>query len=173
MGDIQNNVKFRNNNIEEPDLYLGAILNKKELNCQMMWTMTIQEYIKSAIDNLENKLNKKRLNLNACAGTPMKMGYKPEIDSSSEIDQEAITIFYEIIGIIRWAVDIGRVDILTEISILSSYQDSPKKGRLKQIYHVFDFLKKNSNLTLYSDPIETLIGQSWFRGDSVDNFKNK
>ena len=40
MGDIQNNVKFKKNNIEEPDLYLGASLNKKELNSQTMWTMT-------------------------------------------------------------------------------------------------------------------------------------
>ena len=36
MGDIKNNVTFKNNNIEEPDFYSGARLNKKELNNQIM-----------------------------------------------------------------------------------------------------------------------------------------
>ena len=32
MGDIQNNMKFNNDKIEEPYFYLGAILKKKEMN---------------------------------------------------------------------------------------------------------------------------------------------
>ena len=32
MGEIQENVKFNNDNIEEPYLYLGDILKKRELN---------------------------------------------------------------------------------------------------------------------------------------------
>ena len=39
---IQNNVKLKKNKIEEPDFYLGAILKKKEMNIQTMWTMTSQ-----------------------------------------------------------------------------------------------------------------------------------
>ena len=53
MGDIQNNMKFRNNDIKKPDFYLGASLKKKELNGQTIWKMTRQEYIKNAIKNLE------------------------------------------------------------------------------------------------------------------------
>ena len=52
MGEIQKNLKFKNNKIEGPDLYLYASLKKKELNGQTMWTMTSQDYIKNAIDNL-------------------------------------------------------------------------------------------------------------------------
>ena len=37
MWEIQNNMKFKNNNIEEPYLYLGAILKKKELNSRKIW----------------------------------------------------------------------------------------------------------------------------------------
>ena len=53
MGDIQNNMKFKNNNIEDPDFYLGDSLKKKEMNGWTVWKMTRQEYIKNAIDNLE------------------------------------------------------------------------------------------------------------------------
>ena len=59
MGDIQKNVKFRNNKIEEPNFCLGTSLKKKELNGQTVWTMTSQEYIKNSVENLENELNKK------------------------------------------------------------------------------------------------------------------
>ena len=52
MGDIQKNVNFKNNKIEEPDFYLGASLKKKELNSQTPWKMPSQEYIKIAIKKL-------------------------------------------------------------------------------------------------------------------------
>ena len=51
----------------------------------------------------------------------MSQGNYTEADLSLEIDQYIITTFQELIGILRWAVEIGRVDIMTEISILSSY----------------------------------------------------
>ena len=46
MGVIQKNLKFNNNNIEEPDFYLVTSFKKKEPNGRKMWTMTSQEYIK-------------------------------------------------------------------------------------------------------------------------------
>ena len=42
-------MKFNNDNIQEPDLYLGASLKKKEMNGLTMWRMTSQEYIKNSI----------------------------------------------------------------------------------------------------------------------------
>ena len=94
--------------------------------------MNSQEYIKNVIDELENQLNKKGLKLTARAGIPMAMGYQPEIDSSLELDQDGITTFQELMVILRWAVEIGRFDILTEISMLSSYQASPREGHLEK-----------------------------------------
>ena len=91
-----------------------------------MWTITIQEYIKKANENLENQINRKGLELNDCAVTPMAMVYQPQIDSYPYLDQDGITTFQELIGIIRWAVEIKKVDILTEISMLSSYQAYPR-----------------------------------------------
>ena len=87
--------------------------------------MTSQDYIKNVIYNLENQLKKKGLKLNARDGTLMAMGYQSYIDSSLELNQDFITTFQELIGILRWADEIRRVDILTEISMLSSYQASP------------------------------------------------
>ena len=93
MGYSQNNIKSKNNNIEEPYLYLGAIFKKKEWIGQMMQMMTSQEYINNAIENLENKLNKKWLKLDPRACIPMAMVYQPEIGSYPELDQGGIITF--------------------------------------------------------------------------------
>ena len=81
-----------------------------------------------------------------------------------------MTLFQELIGIIHWAVEIGRVDILTELSMLSTYQASPREGHLEQIHHIFAFLKKNPKLILYFDPQQPMIKASLFTGDDRDVF---
>ena len=53
------------------------------------------------------------------------------------------------IGMLRWATELGRVDILHEISLLSQYQASPREGHMEQILHIFAFLDKKPKLTLY------------------------
>ena len=75
--------------------------------------MTIQKYIKNEIKNLENQHEKKGIKLLVHAGTPMAMGYQPEVDSYPELNQDGIDTFQELISISRWAVQIGGVDVLT------------------------------------------------------------
>jgi hypothetical protein len=53
---------------------------------------------------------------------------------------------------LRWATELGRVDILFEVSILSQYQASPREGHLGQVMHIFAFLKKKPKLSIYLDP---------------------
>ena len=69
---------------------------------------------------LKKNLIKNGDRLPSRAVTPMSQGYYPETDLFPEVDQDGITIFQEFIGILRWAVKIVRVDILTDISMLSS-----------------------------------------------------
>ena len=52
---------------------------------------------------------------------------------SEELRGDNITMFQELIGELRWAIEIGRVDIYTEVSMLSAYQASPRQGHLEQI----------------------------------------
>ena len=43
----------------------------------------------------------------------MAQGYYPKIDSSPKLDSEGVTTFQELIGILRWAVEVGQVDFIT------------------------------------------------------------
>ena len=74
--------------------------------------MSITDYIKSAVENAEETFKEKVYRLPSRVVTSMSRRYYPETDSSPELDQDEITTFQELLGISRWAVDIGRVDIL-------------------------------------------------------------
>ena len=56
------------------------------------------------------------------------------------------------IGILRWATELVRTDILHEVSILLQYQAAPREGPMGYILYIFDFLDGKPRLTLYMYP---------------------
>ena len=162
MMQIGHYTKFKKDQIEPPEFYLGARLAKKNLNSNPVWTMTSTDYVKAAVSNVEEQLKKKNMKLPSRAATPMAQHFVPELDSSPELESNDINLFQELIGVLRWAVEIGRVDILTELSLLSAYQASPRQGHLEQVYHIFGYLKLKPKLTLYFDPTQPPIDPIWF-----------
>ena len=74
--------------------------------------MSSTDYIKYDVNNVEEQLNNKGKRLPGKAVTPIAQWYHPELGATNEIDQDNITTFQELIRILRWAIKIGRVDIL-------------------------------------------------------------
>ena len=73
----------------------------------------------------------------------------------------------------RRAIEIGRVYIGHEVSVLSSYQAAPRDGHLQQILHIFAFLKKNPKLMLYFDPSHAVIDPTSFTGSTAEEFHDQ
>ena len=90
--------------------------------------MNSKDYIKLTVANVETQLSNKGMRLPTKVTTPINNVYSPELDVSEELDEENITLYQEIIGMLRWAIEIGRVDINFEVSLLSSYQAAPRVG---------------------------------------------
>jgi hypothetical protein len=69
-------------------------------------------------------------------------------DRRTELDPElASRCYMQLIGgILRWAVETGRIDIYLEVSLLSQYQANPRLGHLEAIYHVFAYLKRHPDM---------------------------
>ena len=153
MIQIQGLFKFKNNKIEEPTNYLGTRLQKKIINKQECWSMTSQNYVKAAIDNVETTIKDTRWKLPSQAKTPMTSNYVPEMNSSLELSDKDKTFFQEWIEILRWATEIGRMDILLKVSLLSQYQAAPHDRHLEQALYIFGYLKKKPKLSLYFDPL--------------------
>jgi hypothetical protein len=61
--------------------------------------------------------------------------------------------YQELIGVLRWAIELGRIDIVMEVLMLSTHLALPREGHLQQIHHIYAFLNiKEPKQTLAFDP---------------------
>jgi hypothetical protein len=154
--------KIKNDKNEEPEMYLGARLKRKVMNGAECWTMTSNDSVNTAVKNLEKRLAKTGAKLPSCCATPLASGVRPEMDVSPELNAEGIQHYQELIGILRWATEIRRVNILHEVSILLSHMALPRIGHLNHVYHVFGYMKQNPKRTLAFDARFPIIDESCF-----------
>ena len=61
---------------------------------------------------------------------PLASNYRPELESSPELSKsDEIQVYQELIGVLRWAVELGSVDILLETLLMLTYMAMPAKQR--------------------------------------------
>ena len=133
-----------------------------------MWSISSDDYVKAALINVNEQLKGTKWTLPKKANTPMVNGYHPELDDSPELEADDITRYQELIGIVRWATEIGRVDVVHEISILSQYQAVPREGHMEQLLRVFAFWKHKDRLSIYMDPRLPNVDYSQFISSQED-----
>ena len=68
----------------------------------------------------------------------------------------------EWVGILRWAVELGRLDIYLEVSLILSYVANPRRGHSKEILHIFGYLKRRNKLAISFDPRHPSIDEERF-----------
>ena len=141
MDELKRRYSLKNDAYGEPDRYLGANTGKFQLgNGHMYWSMHPYDYVDqvtkmvkqwSIDDNRPWKNNRKNA---------MNENYAPELDISRELGDDLATRYQQMIGILRWSIELGRIDIITEISHLSSFNCSPREGHLEATYQIFEYL---------------------------------
>ena len=62
------------------------------------------------------------------------------MDVTPTLDEEGTNRFQQLIGILRWSIELGRIDILTEVSCLSQHLAEPRDGHLVAVYKIFKYL---------------------------------
>ena len=60
-------------------------------------------------------------------------------------------------------VEIGRVDIITEVSMLASCLAAPRQGHLDAVFRIFAYLEKKHNSRLVFDPTYPDIDMAQFK----------
>ena len=88
------------------------------------------------------------------ADTPLTTTYRPELDVSRELNEVDAAYYQSLIGILRWMVELGQVDVCLKVSMMSSHLALPREGHLEQVLHIFAYLKKYHNTELVYDPNE-------------------
>ena len=90
MKGIQGTFKLKGDKTKVPTNYFGAQITKKVINGISCWTMSLEQYVKVAIVNIETKLDKEGQHLPSRCLTPMKVGYQPKIDTNTELKSDGI-----------------------------------------------------------------------------------
>jgi hypothetical protein len=83
---------------------------------------------------------------------------------SDELDDNLYSYYNSHIGVLRWAVELGRTDIAVEVSMLSSHLVCPRIGHLDAVFHIFSYLNQYNKLNLAFDPSKV----SWSEVDQID-----
>jgi hypothetical protein len=78
------------------------------------------------------------------------------------LDSARANFYQSQIGILRWCVELGRIDIITEVSMLSTYLCLPREGHLEAFFHVFAYLGLHHNARVVFDPTYPAVDMGTF-----------
>ena len=118
--------QLKEESIGEPKIYIGGHMRKVTLeNGQDDWAFGSSQYCQAAVANVETFLAESGAKLPSRAETPIQTSYRPELDISAELDPTEAAYFQSLIGILRWLVELGRIDICLECSMLSIHMVLP------------------------------------------------
>ena len=62
---------------------------------------------------------------------PFTKGYVPELDRNSDLEPKAASYFQLLIGILRWIMELGHVDIIIKVLMKSFFLELSRMGHLK------------------------------------------
>ena len=82
----------------------------------------------------------------------MRTTYHPELDVLPELGATNLAYYQLLFGVLRWIVELGRVDICLEVPMMSLHLALPRKGHLRELFQVFAYLKKHHNTEMVYDP---------------------
>ena len=107
--------------------------------------MICVDYIKSAIKNVNGMLENDKVAMNFFGDEhrPYSSSYRPEMGVSELPSDTLINRYQQLIGMLRWSIELARIDIQTEVSCLSQHLCAPREGYLNEVYIIFRYLQKN------------------------------
>ena len=144
---------MKKGSIGDPDLYLGAKLRKTTLrNGVEAWGLSPSKYIQEAVRTTERRMKERGLLFPKTFYGPWPSNYNAELDASEELDGQMTNDYQCLIGILHWIIELGRVDVITEVSTLASYLAAPRAGHLEAAIHIYRYLKTKHNGRLAFDP---------------------
>jgi len=159
-------LKLKPSSVGDPDIYLGAKLKQTRLpNGVWAWGLSPSKYVAQAVKNFQTHLTKKLhdcYRLPSRADNPFPCDYALEMDTTDPLDPECSSFYQHLMDVTRWMVELGRVDIVTEISLLSSHLAYPREGHLDAALHVMGYLKQKLNSRLIFHPTYPGINVSSF-----------
>jgi hypothetical protein len=114
------------------------------------WAFSSTQYVSEAIKNVDTHLAKQNRVLRK-SKQPMPSDYRPELDTTPYLEDDDIHYYQSQLSILRWMVELGRLDIYINVAILSSFLVQPRQGHLEAIYCIYGYLKSHNKSTMVFD----------------------
>jgi hypothetical protein len=158
---IQATYELNPSSIGPPTRYLGAdverVTRPGDPSGKEYWSFSAHTYVRNAVRNVKMMLQEEGRGLKSTAKTPFpSTTYRPEMDTSDECDDDGASRYQQLIGVLRWAVELGRIDIYTEVALLSQQLALPRVGHLEVVYHIFAYLNKHDKSRIIFDPTDPM-----------------
>jgi len=103
----------------------------------------------------------------------MHTEYSPELDITPSREDDMINFFQSQISILRWMVELGRLDIYLQLAMLSSYLVQPRQGHVEAIYYLYGYLKSHDRSTMvFDDDDVNWANEDFPEQDWSDFYKN-
>ncbi|KAL7527783.1 hypothetical protein ACHAWF_002305 [Thalassiosira exigua] len=162
--------EIKNDEYGPPTTYLGGQLEQFTIpgTNERPWSLLSTQYAKAAVANVEAMLKEEDREFKTASSgkaqrrNPIPSGYKSELDTAEEYDPEHHSRFQQLIRILRWAVELGRIDIHIGVAIMPQYSANPRVGHLEAVYCIVHYLKRNPKVRLVMDPATPIIDRSGF-----------
>jgi hypothetical protein len=155
-----------------PEHYLGANIVKFWLpDGRESWSMSSSQYVQNGVKIVEGLLAQEGMKLKGKAERPYPQHYRPEVDVSQELEPCLLQQYQQLIGILSWAVELGLVNIITEVSLLSAHNVMPCEGHLETVYHtrIFAYLRKHEcSRIVFDEAMIDVNEQSFVKADWKD-----
>ena len=97
-------------------------------------------------------MGERNLSLKTRAPSVLPTGYRPELDTSPYCNADWQLFFQQQIGVLRWLVELGRIDITAEVSMLAAFLAGAREGHVHAMLHVFAYLNLHDRSRLVLDP---------------------
>ncbi|KAG7356085.1 hypothetical protein IV203_000771 [Nitzschia inconspicua] len=67
------------------------------------------------------------------------------MDTSPFLDEERTKMYQSLIGALQWIITIGRFDVFSAVTTMSSFWAAPREGHLERIKRIYSYLHKMSD----------------------------
>lgn len=167
---LEQEYKYRLKDVGPPKRFLGAKIGEVTLDGKRTWYISAQDYLEKAIDAVTERFGKlESLFSSSKLQTPAPTNFHPEIDDTDFLDIDGTTLYQSYIGILRWAVELGRLDIAHFASTMAKFSIAPREGHLTAVIRCFAYLHKHIQSAIVFDADErdwsntTWISKDWKR----------
>ena len=147
---------YKLKDVGPPKRYLGAEVGRYSIGTKQTWYMSARLYLREAIKEVERTWGplEKLFNNRGKLDIPLPTGYHPELDTSKILDEDSTQLYQSYVGIIRWAVEIGRIDICMSAGTMARFSSMPRQGHMFHVLRILAYCKKHLESKIVFDTEE-------------------